>query len=316
MNSIDFIASGDLHATTKTPRNRKDNYLLAWLDKFEQILEITKEQSSTETLTLAGDIFNTPTEPYKLTGAVLELIKYYDVQVLAVPGQHDLRYHVSGLDDTPLGMLIASAEVQLLSNKQRTCISKGKKEITFIGAGWNEEPQEEADVLVVHRMVTKTGPLWPGQTDFISAQGILNKYPWAKCIISGDNHKPHLIKRNKKIQLNVGCIMRNRKDQIEYAPHVWKVNVFDTKVWKKKINVEDAENVFDFGKIKQEEIREEAKKKAEEDISKFIVSLKLKEKEKPKYETVLKQVIKTVNPEKQVITFINQIMEEAKDGLN
>ena len=100
-----FIAAADLHIHSKCPENRKGNYFEQVMHKFEKLLTITMEHSDENLLVVAGDFFDSSTVPYKVVRLVMEKLIDANVRILAVPGQHDLRYHINGLDNTPLGIL-------------------------------------------------------------------------------------------------------------------------------------------------------------------------------------------------------------------
>lgn len=308
-----FIACADLHFTDKTPRNRKDIYPLTQLDKFDQILKIAEKENAE--ILIAGDIFDSFKTPYKVTREVIHLIQQHDIRIWAVPGQHDLVYHTKGLNNTPLGILSTLDNVEILSNKTKTEISDGIKEVSLIGAGWDEEPEEKAHILVMHRMVTYKKPLWPGQEDYTTAGKLMKKYPWATYIVSGDNHKPHYLSKNDKnnnyrYQINCGSLMRRNKDQITYLPAVHLIDTKLNEVSSIMLKVKNSGIVFDYDKIKREEVQNMIKKQAQEDIETFVKSLNIKQEEKPRFENILKRVIKQVKPDIKVIEIINQLMEE------
>ncbi len=248
-----FIASADLHIHSKCPENRKGDYYEQVIQKFSNLLDITTKYSPPKLLIVAGDFFDSPNVPYKVTNHVLGIIKESGVNILVVPGQHDLRYHVSELSNTPLGNLQKSGQVEVLTPKMSKTTYGG---VSFVGAGWNEEPEDEADVLVLHRMITKKGELWPGQTNYSSAHAIMRKYPWAQCIISGDNHLPHALRipetpkgHSCRLQVNCGSLVRSTKSQIGFQPRAY---VIDTSKWTAKpvkIPCLPDEDVFDFDKI-------------------------------------------------------------------
>lgn len=301
-----FMACSDLHLTDKTPINRKDDYPTTIMNKFEEILKITKEKTENNLLVVAGDFVDSPAIPYKVTRSIIELLLKYETMVLAVPGQHCLRYHKSGLENTPLGILEAAEVVHILSSKKRTKIDG----VTFIGSGWNEEPENKADVMVTHRMVTQKDPLFFGQEDFQTTHQLFHKYKWAKCIISGDNHLPFTVKSKQSLLVNCGSMVRSSKNQIKHKPKIWLINSDSWNVIPIELSIEPAKEVFDFSKIQIKEEKDEAKKKAEEDIDKFISSLTGTNETQPSFKNILKNVIKEVDPNEQVKEIINNIMEE------
>lgn len=300
---FDFIAAADLHLTNQRPEKRKGNYFEQILFKFEQILVTTKRFTHTNLLVVAGDFFDSPTVSYDTTREVIKIIKQHNVDILAVPGQHDLRYHQSGLKNTPLGVLVESGFVSMTNNSDFS-------DFNIELVGWNEEPTKEADILVIHKTVTEEFGLFPGH-DYTNAKTILKQYPWAKLIISGDNHRPHLVKFKNRFQLNCGSMVRKKKDQIDYIPAVWGITLNPKiKIQQLPLNVEPSEKVFDFDKIDKEEVQDEIKKEAEKLINKFTQELEKEENTKINFPKILKKVIDETKPKKEVKQKASEIMEK------
>ena len=306
---LKFIVTADLHIKDKCPENRKGDYYGHVLNKFEQILKITKEENAI--LLIAGDFFDSPTVPYEVVKGVLSIIKKYEVPIYVIPGQHDLRYHSSGLNNTPLGLLHETGYTCDLTLPKFTI--KG-----FIGAAWGEEPKAKANILVLHKMVTEEGPLWYGQEYFISAKELLKKYPWARIIISGDNHKPHVVEYLGRYQINCGSMMRSSKDQINYEPAIWGIDIIEgnlsskIKIEKIPLKIKSPEKVFDFDKIQKDDMKKELKEEAQKRIENFINTLPKTELEKPNFKNSLQIVMKSMNPKDKIKNIVNSIMEKCE----
>lgn len=303
---MEFITCADLHIHSKVPENRKGDFFTQVMDKFNFILK-EAEKTDSKVLVVAGDFFDSPNVSYKITRAVLESIKNSNVTILAVAGQHDLRYHVGELNNTPLGILQTSGQVTILNPRNKFIIN----DISFIGCGWNETPEIEADVLVLHLMVTKKGELWPGQTNYSTAHALLRKYPWAKIIVSGDNHIPHTLKtKSGKFQINCGSMIRTTKTQINFQPRIQKIDTDNLTIKNIKIPIIDSELCFDFSKIAIEELKGEAKEHAEAKIAEFINMLPKNQKEKPEFKSILNNIVSNINPRQGVKTIIANTMEK------
>jgi DNA repair exonuclease SbcCD nuclease subunit len=299
--SFDFVATADLHITDQRPKNRKDNYFETILNKFEQILEITKEKTHTNLLVVAGDFFDSPTVPYKVTKEIITIIKRHNVEILAVPGQHDQRYHQSGLNNTPFGVLVASGLIK----------TKSEDFPEIQGIGWNEKPTHESKILFIHTMVTEKLALFPGQENYVNAQELLEMYPFAELIISGDNHKPHLVKYKNRVQLNCGSIIRKSKDQIDYEPAVWGVKIEPKiKIEKIPLKIKPPQEVFDFDRIEKDEIQDEIKNEAQEFINKFIETLEDEETINLNFSNIIQKVVEETKPNDRVKQTIYNIMEK------
>lgn len=301
-----FAAISDLHNTNKRPKNRKDkSYLDVCYRKLDSILNICNGASA---LVIAGDFFDYPDVPRHIVTELLSMLKKAPFKILVVPGQHDLRYHTKGLNNTSLGNLIASGHVTLLSPDKVTTV----RGIEFVGRGWEEEITISGDVLITHQMVTRKGPLWPGHADFISAPALLHKYKAYSCIISGDNHITHSFETKvgqRQIQINCGSIMRSKKDQLNHKPKVWLI---DTDGWKYEsvdIPIDPPEKVFDYAKIELEETKQNAKDEAQEKIDAFIDSFEQPKGERIEFKTIVKKLVTQIKPKQSVVDIINNIME-------
>ena len=301
-----FAGISDLHFTDKKPKYRSDASSLATcFDKFRQVLDlcIMKE---TRVLVIGGDVFDYPTTPRYVVTGMQNLLSKYDIEILVIPGQHDLRYHAKGLDNTPLGNIISAGMMTLLVPHVPYVVNG----IEFVGQGWEEKVECKGDILVTHQMVTKKGPLWPGQTDFISAAGLLNQHKGFKCVISGDNHKPHSFKsRDGRIQINSGSVMRSSKSQVDHKPLVWFIDTDNWSFKSEELDVKPSVEVFDFSKIATDETKDIARKEAQEKIDAFVDAFDQKQGEKTDFKTVVKRVVEESKPSKVVEHIINEILE-------
>ena len=305
-----FIAAADIHITDEAPVYRKDDYFETCIDKFTQILKITKQEA--DLLVIAGDFFNSAYVPYEVTRQIASMIKKFGVKILLVPGQHDLRYHKYNLKDTPLGVLVSSRVVALLKHNKVFSFQG----VSFIGSGWSKEPTEKADVLVTHRMVTHKGELWPGQTDFQTSDEMLKKYSWAKIIISGDNHIPHFNKTGNRIQVNCGGIMRSTKAQLEHKPRVWLLDSTKMSIEKKFLTIKPYEEVFNLQKIKEDEEKKEQKEEQNEILDEnvqYLLEVLQKDKQnKPEFKKVIDAVLTESEYSSDVKELVYDIIETAE----
>lgn len=303
------LCCADLHISNKKPKFRKGDYLKQCLDKFEFILKIASDTHAV--IVVAGDFFDSATVPYAVTEAVCSLIVQYKRPILMVPGQHDVHFHNLDMSNTPMGILLST----LLMIRVQPHTSYFHEGITFRGAGWGEESKHPAenptDFLIMHKMVVNKEPLFEGQTDYIEASKLMKEYSWARCIITGDNHKPHIVETKKSLHINCGSMMRSSRSQTEHTPAIYLV---DTRTWNFEtihIPVLPVEEVFDLKKIEHakqvEEIKENAAQKVEE-IQKFIASLSTSQEDQPDFHTILSQIIIQQKPVQQVKDLLVKLM--------
>lgn len=307
-----FAACADLHLTDKIPENRKAGYLSQICNKLGQILELTEKHTNTGILMVAGDFFDSPRIPYFIPTKIINILMDTTVEIFAVPGQHDIRYHRVGLENTPLGVLASSRLVEILSSEKAIEIEG----VTFIGSGWNETPKDKADCVLMHQTITKVDPLYPGDDETSNAAQVLNRHKWAKCIISGDNHKMFTYKNKRQLLVNCGSMVRSAKDQIEHVPHIHIIDTGKTPWGVKSIplDVLPPEMVFDFNKIEKQERNEEEKKKKEEEIGDLVNMLSKTDMERPEFVSILQKIVEKIKPNNEVEFLINDIMEEAQSG--
>lgn len=240
------LCTSDWHIRYNRPRNRKDeNYFDTILYKINWILDQTKNY---DIILQAGDMFDTwkiSHVPYFLTKILSEIFleKIWDKgkKIFSVVGQHDQRYRC-GLSDSPLSVLEV-AEIVWIAKEEE--LGDG---VVLYGCGYGEEvpspkSKEDFNILLIHKMITEDGPLWPGQTDYISGKAFLKKYPY-DLVISGDNHQSFISTYRDKTLINCGSLMRSNVDQISHIPCAY---IFDTdtrKYEKLEIPVEPAFNVL------------------------------------------------------------------------
>ena len=243
-----ILCCGDWHLTTKCPVNRKENYNELQRKKVEWILRLASEKGC-NTILQAGDFFNSPVEPYSLIGWLLSLLvnsgSSYD-HFFSVYGQHDLRYHSSSIENTPLSLLTKSLRVTSLGG-----YGIGHKNISgvkFSGVSWGEpvpaiDEKANVNILLIHKMIVEDKPLFPDQKDYISGRRFLESHKY-DLVVSGDNHKGFLIKHNNSVLFNAGSLMRSNIDQKDHKPSVLIYDVLEKSYERYHIPIEPADDVF------------------------------------------------------------------------
>jgi len=303
----------DVHLMDRTPKNRKDKMRETCLNKFETCLEIAWEYKI-EALMVPGDLFDTAlgVPSYEFTGEVIKIcLRHPHLRIIAIPGQHDLRYHTKGISNTPIGLLAAAGCIEIPTIFDPVDLGHGP---LIYGCGWGDEQKMaeliengwdvSRDVLLIHKMITKDKPLFPGQYDYMTAANFLKKYPF-RVVLSGDNHQRHIMETKTQALINGGSMMRLRKDQIDYQPRIHFIDTESLDIQYEDIPIE--KDVFDFSKMKEEEEKEGRKEKVDE----LIKAIKM-DKEKVKFGSVLHHLTAKMKPEKAVVDLLDNIMDEAK----
>ncbi len=227
-----FLVTGDWHIDKDKIKTRKDNVLAACADKLGQIFQIAKSNNC-KAILQPGDFFESHKANDFLKQFVINFLKsdMAHIPIYTVFGQHDLRYHSSDIDNTPLKVLHSAGVVSLLGEKP---LIYPQDRIYIYGASWYEEiPEmieklEGTNILVLHKMIVDE-KIWEGQEDHTFGKILLmkNKYD---LIVSGDNHK-HFIMHSgtsgtvgKRFLINCGSMLRTRIDQKDHKPCVYIYN--------------------------------------------------------------------------------------------
>lgn len=261
-----LLLAGDFHLTNKKPENRKDDMVETQERKIDFILDLAIEHKVSAILQ-PGDLFDHYHMPDYLKRKWIKYFKERNVLILTVPGQHDMRYHSSNIDNTPMGVLDASEVIKVLGEFPYilpTCL--------VYGAGWGADVPKIQDtngietchVLVTHRMIIQD-KIWEGQEDAVKANKFLfrNKF---HLIVSGDNHLSfHQIRSGRKL-INCGSLMRTRIDQVTHKPCVWIYDVIKGIAYQHYIPIEPFDDVMDLSTSTRE-------KQSNKDMEAFVDGL-------------------------------------------
>lgn len=305
-----LLCSSDWHIRHTNPQHRIDDFVYEQFKKIQNILDITKDNKAKYTL-VAGDVFNSARTPLWL------LLRYYvdfcmRTKILAVPGQHDLKYHnKKEYEDTPLNFFQTTGVIGILN---KTPFHIGPY-IDLYGCWWEDKIPKIKDkgcfnILVIHKMVTDGGPEWYGQTEYTNAKKLLKKTGF-DLIVSGDNHRPFVVKYKKQTLINPGSIVRQKANELDVKPRVYLFDTETRKVKKVYIPIEPAEKVFDLiGINKQEQHKENAK------LRELISTVDVDKKEVPNFTKILASVIRKLKPNKKVVEKIDMFREKADEESN
>jgi DNA repair exonuclease SbcCD nuclease subunit len=231
-----FLATADLHIRKEKPRFRKDNYFKTALSKLEWVVNTANDLNAI--ILIAGDIFDTSKATVEVVNRVVEVLSEAKQGIIAVEGQHDLKFHTN-IKDTPIHNLYLS---QVINNV---------KDHPVHTVGWGEkiEPKEGHSVLLVHKCITPDEPPFFLQ-DAESADSLLKKYhQYYSFIVTGDYHVPFIKKHKDCTLINCGTLMRNTKDMLDYQAYVYSFSSNLPKVKQIEVPMKPASEVFDLDAI-------------------------------------------------------------------
>jgi len=215
------ILTADWHIRPDMPECRTDNFLEEQEKKVLFIVDLAKKHKCP--ILIAGDIGNKSQWPNWLLRWFAWAIK--EVDVIAIPGQHDLPNHrIDELDRSAQGVLSITDVVDL-----RTKVFASKeKDFVLVSYPFSQPlkhhfPKHIDKILptiaMTHQMIIKE-KLWPDQ---VAPKGnvILKKYPEYDLILSGDNHEPFVFEYKNRLLVNPGSLMRTTAAQINHKPRVY-----------------------------------------------------------------------------------------------
>ena len=250
-----LLVTGDWHLRFRAPRLRTDDYFASQFNKVEQILELAKAEDCKYILQ-PGDFFDGVETPWFVIQEYIQLLSKYNIGVLAVRGQHDLRYHSKDVRNIPLAVMEASHTVYILEGK-----GFRDRGVGFYGSSWGQQSVPEGagdtdlNILLAHQMVINS-KLWDGQEDYTYASTMLKKHSEYDLIVCGDNHTYFVEGLDGRCLVNCGSLMRANIDQMSHKP---VVHLFDTgpRELSESIYLDVNPKVFNRRKYRQEKSRDE-----------------------------------------------------------
>ena len=223
-----FIFCADLHLRPDKPRCRiDDNWIETQFKQVEFIFQTCKDKNVF--LIIGGDIFNRPQISDYIKTRFIEIICKYDIDVYIYAGNHDLPYHNwENVNNSSFG-IIWSIKDNIKNIKSLDKIGK------YMHYG-EELIGEETGLYFLHKLIFQSRSKMPPNTNAFTAKEILDKYPKAKWIFSGDNHRGFHYEDNGRHLIMAGCINRQHADTKDYDPCIWYVDTDTANVEKIMIN--------------------------------------------------------------------------------
>lgn len=255
-----LILTGDWHLDTNTPENRTDNYFQTQYSKIYFILN-KAHQLGAEYILQPGDFFNSHrANNYLLQHYVDVFLRWKPaVKIFTIYGQHDMRFHSSDKENTPLAVMRAAGLVTILEARP-TIITGGLTPLFLYGCSWGEDVPVRQDkhigihILLIHKMIVKDKKLWEGQEDFTWANNLLLQSGF-DLIVSGDNHQSFILPNNKQLLVNAGSLMRSTIDQVNHQPIIYLYNPVDRSNLGITVPIEPFDKVMNAKKAEEQKKR-------------------------------------------------------------
>ena len=289
-----LIITADWHLRATRPRCRIDN---DWLETqrmaLAKVMKVAIDKKSP--VLVVGDIFHSNSDTsFECIQLVQQMAdKLGGLYILA--GNHDLPYHSSeNLDKSAIGVLLNSNNVHLIKDY----LTKWNLEQEYpyiISAGNFDEKDDERAEIVFKHVLTIPSEDKPDFVDCETPESLLEKFPNAKWIFTGDyHHNFHYEKKGRHV-VNSGCLLRQASDMKDYQCGVYFVDTDENIV--EFIPIIDNEDLIDDSYILQETERNERiesfvdKLKKTKGVSLDFIDNVQNEMKHNKFEPELKEVV-------------------------
>lgn len=218
------LALADLHFTHTPPLAR--SYEKDWygvMDGYIGQLNALQAKHNYPPVLCAGDVFDKPTAPPQLVNFLLHRLP----QMYAVPGQHDLPFHVyKDLDKSSFQTLVHADRIKLLEPGKPWEV--GGMRLHGFPFGFEVTPLKKPhslclEIAVVHSYIWTAGSSYPGAPKSARLGAWRKKLKGYDVAVFGDNHKGFLTPGDHPGDLsilNCGSFMRRKADEVGYKPAV------------------------------------------------------------------------------------------------
>jgi DNA repair exonuclease SbcCD nuclease subunit len=271
-----LLLTGDWHIRATVPENRVDDYIAVQAWKLSRIFDLAAEEECKYILQ-PGDMFDTYSAPHWLTAFMIALLKSYQgiVEVITIPGQHDLQNH-KHIGNSAIHTLDAAQVIFMRNGRYCDYYSRNVLEalpIHIYSIGWDisiEHAEEivlaksATNILLIHKTISDARAMF----DVTLAYPMLAKLSF-DLIVAGDNHKRFTLQYGDRHLVNCGSLMRMASDQMDHQPAVYVYDTKDKSLKEILIPIRPAQEVFDLGKIDFAQ----HKKDADTRISAFVAGL-------------------------------------------
>lgn len=180
-------------------------------------------------LIIAGDIFDRWNSPPELINFAMDVfIRFPQVSIYAIPGQHDLPNHRRDqVHRSAYWTLHTSDFIEDFGLKH---INVDGRIIIAMGFPWgfdvrpllpsDRQRQDAIKLAVVHSYIWKKGHSYPGADPRQRVGNYVEPLEGFDSAAFGDNHKGFIVQTPNLKIINCGTLMRRKIDEIDYKPQV------------------------------------------------------------------------------------------------
>ncbi len=231
-----FIVCSDLHLRPDVPRARvqsQEEWVETQKSQLQFIADKAKEFNCP--VVICGDIFHTSQVPDYIKN--MFMTSFSENKIYAIAGQHDLYYRsMENMDKTSFGTLYFSGYIQDPFGK-------------FAHYGQETKIVQDPDnLLFLHTLIFEDQKSIPPNTKAMTAKEALDKYPDAKWIFAGDQHRGFAKGISdtvtKRYVIVPGAINTQSSDQ-NYKHSIWYVDTDKEEIEQIEIPGDGVEIVTD-----------------------------------------------------------------------
>lgn len=243
-----LIVSADWHLRATRPRCRTDeNWIATQAKALDQIYKIAVKKGCS--VFVVGDVYNTNSDAsFECISMAQDLaidLENEGLSLYVLAGNHDLPHHsTENIDKSAIGILMNSnnvGEIRVLGGN-------------ISASNFDEEDDKNAEIVFKHILVFPDMKSIPPMCDGLIAKDLLEEFPNAKWIFTGDYHKNFHYEKNGRHVVNPGCLLRQVSDMKDYQPGVYYVDTESGEV--EFIEIEDNEDFIDDSYIIKEQEKE------------------------------------------------------------
>ena len=248
-----FICTADWHIRATKPRCRIDSdWIGTQRQALNQIVKISRNKKAP--VMVVGDLFHSNSDTsFECIQMVQQMAdELGELYILA--GNHDLPYHSSeNLEKSAIGVLLRSHNVDSIKGYfDKLHFNTGEK-VLFSASNFDERDYENAKIVFKH-VLTIPSEDKPDFVDCETPESLLQKFPKAKWVFTGDYHRNFHYEKNGRHVVNSGCLLRQASDFKDYQCGIYFVDTDKNIV--EFIPIIDNEELIDDSYITKENERE------------------------------------------------------------
>lgn len=232
---MEFILTADWHLRASRPRCRIDDDWYGTQKKaIEQIEKIAIEKNCD--VIINGDIFNSITDTsfqcIQMVQDFAKRLKVYALSCYMIAGNHDLLYHsTQNIEKSAIGILFNSENIFPVKEFfEKYPYNNSGEKINYSASNFDEQDNKFAHVVFKHILCFPDSKSLPFNVDAMTAKDLLEEFPNAEWIFTGDYHKNFYYCKKGRHVVNPGCLIRQASDFKDYQCGVYYVNTDAEKV--------------------------------------------------------------------------------------